>query len=161
MADVRGAAAVHAESPLSADAALLMEELSATLARITGDSGQSSFDAQDVTGDGACFAIARDAQGAALGCGALRPLQEGVAEIKRMYARPGTRGVGSAVLAFLEQEARRLGYRAVWLSTRRVNGAAVAFYHKRGYQVIAGYGKYLGNPVSVCFAKRLDRYAAL
>ena len=146
---------LQAEDPAARDAILLMEELSTALEAITGDGGKSSFDADDVRGPAACFVVARDGAGRALGCGAFRPLQPGVAEIKRMYARHGTSGVGSAVLRFLEAEAAALGYQALWLETRLVNRRAVDFYTARGYTRIANYGKYIGNPLAVCFEKNL------
>ena len=147
--------AVSAEEPDGADALALVAELSAVLTAITGASGQASFDVSDVRGPRACFALARDAQGRALGCGALRPLGEDTGEVKRMFARPGTRGVGSAVLRFLEGEATRCGYAALRLSTRLVNQRAVAFYERHGYRRIPGYGRYAGSEVSVCFEKLL------
>ncbi|NYE58926.1 ribosomal protein S18 acetylase RimI-like enzyme [Duganella sp. 1224] len=143
------------EDPAAPESALLMAELSTALEAITGDSGRTSFDVDDVRGPMACFVVARSASGAALGCGAFRPLQPGVAEIKRMYARHGTQGVGSAVLRYLEDEALALGYQAIWLETRLVNRRAVDFYEARGYQRIANYGKYIGNPLAVCFEKQL------
>jgi GNAT superfamily N-acetyltransferase len=146
---------IGAEDPGTPDAAALIEELSAALEVITGDSGKSSFDADDVRGSGALFAVARDADGLAVGCGAIRPLSGGVAELKRMYARPGNRGAGSALLAFLEVQAAALEYRAVWLSTRAVNTRAVGFYRARGYLAIPNYGKYTGRTDSVCLAKPL------
>ena len=150
-----GRIVVAQEDPLSADADTLMDELSATLALITGDSGRNSFDVADVQGDAACFAIARNRMGIAVGCGAFRPLAEGVAEIKRMLARPGNPGTGTAVLAFLEQQARELGYRALWLETRLVNSNAVQFYESRGYSRRENYGKYKGNAQAVCMEKNL------
>ncbi|KQV80458.1 acetyltransferase [Massilia sp. Root351] len=157
---MRGVAArpqvrVQPADPGSADALLLVAELSAVLAAITGDSGQSSFDVDDVRGPRACFALARSVQGTALGCGAFRPLEQGIAEVKRMYARPGHGGVGSAVLAYLEKQAAALGYQALRLSTRRVNTRAVAFYEARGYRVISNFGRYAAKPESVCFEKQL------
>jgi GNAT superfamily N-acetyltransferase len=146
---------ISSEDPGAADAVALMAELSTVLAAITGDSGNASFDANDVRGPAACFAVARDGAGRALGCGALRPLQPGVAEIKRMYARHGSAGVGSAVLGFLEGQAVALGYQALWLETRLVNRRAVDFYQRHGYRRIANYGKYIGNPLAVCFEKQL------
>ncbi|MEK7737226.1 MAG: GNAT family N-acetyltransferase, partial [Pseudomonadota bacterium] len=74
---------------------------------------------------------------------------------KRMYARPDTSGVGSAVLAYLEAEAKSIGYSALWLETRLVNRRAVAFYERRGYTRIENFGKYAGNPKAVCLGKRL------
>ena len=149
------AVTVRAEDPSGADALALMCELSDALAAITGDGGQASFDVSDVIGPRACFALARDAHGRALGCGALRPMDIDAAEIKRMFARPGTRGVGSAVLRFLEGEAAKRGYLALRLSTRHVNERAVAFYERHGYRRIPGYGRYAGSQVSACFEKVL------
>ena len=151
------APSVGAEDPSGADALALVAELSAALTAITGASGQASFDVSDVIGPRACFAVARDAHGRALGCGALRPLDADTGEIKRMFARPGTRGVGAAVLRFLEGEAARCGYVALRLSTRHVNARAVTFYERHGYRRIPGYGRYAGSEVSVCFEKVLPR----
>lgn len=143
------------EDPESDTALLLIEELSATLTQITGDGGKSSFVASDVRVERACFVLARNSQGEALGCGALRPMDKELAEIKRMYARPGTRGVGLAILAHLEAEAQVLGYHGVRLETRRVNQRAIEFYLRHGYQRIDNFGKYIGRPEAVCFEKAL------
>ncbi|MGJ4996648.1 GNAT family N-acetyltransferase [Bradyrhizobium sp. HKCCYLR20261] len=150
---------ISPEDPASADAAALIADLSAALARITGDSGRSSFDPDDVRGPRACFVIARDGSGQAVGCGALRPIDAGIAEVKRMYARPGTRGVGAAILSHLETAAAGFGYDAIWLETRHVNARAVSFYERHGYGRIPNYGRYVGRPEAVCFEKRLWRPA--
>jgi GNAT superfamily N-acetyltransferase len=146
---------IAAEDPAGGDAVQLIEELNSALERITGDSGRTLFSPDDVRGPAARFAVARDAQGRALGCGAFRPLAEGVAEVKRMYAREGSRGVGSAILAWLEAEARALGYRVLRLETRVVNGRAVNFYLLRGYARISNFGHYAGNEAAACFEKQL------
>lgn len=134
----------------------LMAELSGVLQAITGSSGAASFDVNDVRVDGARFVVARTADGEPVGCGAFRPFANGVAEIKRMYARPGHRGVGSAILAYLEREAIALGYAALCLETRLINQRAVSFYEARQYQRIPNYGKYVDNPLAACFYKPLD-----
>jgi ribosomal protein S18 acetylase RimI-like enzyme len=141
--------------PEHADARVLLDELSAALQAITGDSGRSGFVADDVRGPRSRFVVARDADGHAIGCGALRPLQDGVAELKRMYAKTDGRGTGAAVLAHLEAAARELGYRAVWLETRAVNTRAVAFYERHGYRRIDNFGRYAGNAAALCFGKEL------
>lgn len=146
---------IDREDPEGADARALVDELSGALERITGASGRASSDLATLRGEGACFAVARDAQGRAVGCGAYRELQPGVAEIKRMYARPGTRGVGRALLAFLEAQARSAGYAHAWLETRRVNAHAVGFYERHGYVPIENYGRYVGNDAAVCLGKAL------
>lgn len=146
---------VALEDPAGADAQALVAELSAVLETLTGATGQASFDPADVRGERAGFALARDAQGRALGCGALRPITDDCAELKRMFARPGTRGVGAALLQFLERQAAGWGYAVLRLSTRRINQRAVAFYLRHGYRPIAGYGRYAGSDVSLCFEKRI------
>lgn len=137
------------------DAVALMDALTRTLVGITGEGGAGTFDVAEVCGPGGAFVVARSADGEPLGCGAIRPLSNGVAEVKRMYARPGTRGVGSAVLAFLEARARSLGHHALWLETRGVNTAAVAFYTRQGYRLIDNYGRYAGRAECVCLGKNL------
>ncbi|KQQ88515.1 GNAT family N-acetyltransferase [Massilia sp. Leaf139] len=141
--------------PDSLDARALIAELDAALAAICGDSGAGSFDPADVRGPGSVFLVARDAQGSAVGCGALRPLAPGVAELKRMYARPGS-GAGPCLLAALEAQAAAFGYRELWLSTRRVNLRALGFYERGAYAPIAAYGQYAGRAESACLGKRLD-----
>ena len=140
--------------PGTPDALALLAELSAALAALTGDSGNASFDAADVRGPRACFMLAY-ANGAAVGCGALRPLSLDVAELKRMYARPGSAGVGRALLAHLEARASELGYSELWLETRKVNARAVRFYERHGYRRIDNYGRYVGVDAAICFGKAL------
>lgn len=144
---------IRAEDPGSADAVALIDELSAVLAAITGDNGRSSFAIDDVRAAGACFAVARNADGHAVGCGALRPLADGIAELKRMFARADVPGTGSALLAFLEAAAAAQGYSAIWLATRKVNATAVRFYLSRGYAPIENYGKYVGQAGAICMGK--------
>ena len=156
---------VSACDPESADARALVADLSAALAGITGDSGAASFAAADARVARSLFVVARGDDGALLGCGALRPLDgdvgdavgQNVGEIKRMYARLGTRGVGAALLAHLEREAAVFGYRKLWLETRRVNTRAVAFYLTHGYIEIPNYGKYVGRLEAICFGKHLAK----
>lgn len=148
---------VARSDPDSVEARLLLAELDAALTAITGDSGASSFDARDVRGPRALFLVARGSDGALLGCGALRPLEgedRDTAELKRMYARPGS-GAGRQLLAALEAHATALGYREVRLSTRRLNLRAVDFYRRHGYAEAPAWGNYIGNAASVCLGRTL------
>lgn len=77
---------VAVEDPDTPDVAILLNELSDTLKTIKGSSGTASFDPNDVRVENARFVVARDGDGNAMGCGAFRPLETGVAEIKRMYS---------------------------------------------------------------------------
>lgn len=141
--------------PEHEDAKQLLLALSSTLAEITGDSGRQSFDPNDVRTPRARFVLARDVNGHAIACGAFRPLHANIAELKRMYAKLGNKGAGSAVLAHLENEAREIGYTELWLETRRVNARAVQFYLKHGYQEIPNFGKYIGIKSAICMSKQL------
>ena len=145
--------------PDSAEARLLLNELDAALAAITGDSGASSFDAADVQGERAVFMLARSLEGEVLGCGALRPLESDVAELKRMFARPGS-GAGAQLLKALEAHAGALGYRELRLSTRRVNARAVDFYRRHGYGEVAAWRKYAGRLESICLGRALVKRCA-
>ncbi|MFZ6638104.1 GNAT family N-acetyltransferase [Undibacterium sp. TC4M20W] len=147
---------VAASDPALPEAAVLLDELSDRLAAITGSSGRSSFDAEDVRVPGALFVLARSADGKAVGCGAFRPMGEGVAEVKRMYAQVA--GAGLAVLTHLEAAAKEYGYLKLRLETRLINQRAVAFYEKHGYYRIPNFGKYVGKAEAVCFEKEIKKH---
>jgi ribosomal protein S18 acetylase RimI-like enzyme len=146
---------IKAEDPHSPDAVQLMNELSMCLYSITGDGGQSSFHVEDVCGPRSLFAIARNLKADAIGCGAFRPMDEKTAEVKRMYVRERSSGVGSMLLSFLERQAAQMGYETLRLETRLVNQGAVSFYERNGYRRIPNYGRYQGRPEAVCFEKAL------
>lgn len=146
---------ISEEDPETPDAIALIEELSQMLQSVTGRSGRASFDPDDVRAPRSAFAIARSDSGEALGCGAIRPMNETTAEVKRMYARSRSKGVGGDMLRFLEQKAREFGYHKLWLETGVENSRAVAFYERNGYVRIPNFGVYAGRDDSVCFEKNL------
>ena len=141
--------------PNTQDAINLMEELSKNLEFITGDSGKNSFNSNDVCVPRSLFVIAYNENGEAIGCGAIRPINEYVAEVKRMFAKTKAIGVGSEILQHLENQAQKLGYSALWVETRLINKRAVSFYEKKGYHRISNYGKYVNKPEAVCFEKNI------
>jgi len=138
----------------SAAAQILLDELSDELAGITGSSGREQFDYADIDNPRALFVVARAGQ-IDLACGALRERSNDTAEIKRLYAREKSRGIGGSILHYLEEAAVEYGYSRIVLETRICNTRAVAFYLKNGYKIIENYGKYIGVQEAVCFEKIL------
>jgi ribosomal protein S18 acetylase RimI-like enzyme len=65
-----------------------------------------------------------------VGVGTLKPVDDAIAEIKRVYVRPAARGlgVGRAILTRLLQEARAARYATVRLETLRFMTTAQAMY---------------------------------
>lgn len=113
----------------------------------------SAPSAEDIT----VFLVARNREGTAVACGALRRLDARSAEIKRMFVLPGHRGSGAAtaVLRSLEAEAIRLGLTELKLETGTAQPDAIRFYEREGYRLIENFGPYAGAPLSVCYARLL------
>lgn len=93
--------------------------------------------------------------GQAFGIGAMRPLPDGSAEMKRMYVRPAARGLGGgrALAAALIAAAYAGGYRCMRLDTQRDFTAAVALYRSLGFIETARYND---NPLPGALFMALD-----
>lgn len=127
------------EDARSRDAVTLIDELSAELGALyrLPDGGRAGFEPKDVEVPRAAFVVAR-IDGVPAGCGALRPLEDGSVEVKRMYTRTAfrRRGVAQAILAELERLAVEFGYPAVKLQTGPLQPEAAALYERSGYRRI-------------------------
>jgi GNAT superfamily N-acetyltransferase len=72
----------------------------------------------------------------AAGCVALRPIEEGACELKRMYVRPKYRGqgLGKALGQATIAEARQIGYRLIRLDTADFLSTARWIYSSLGFR---------------------------
>lgn len=133
--------------------------LNAELAATFPEPGANHFSisaAQVAVGDGA-FVIAY-LDDVAVGCGAVRRLDKGTAELKRMYVDPAVRGrgIGRALVEALEREARLLSVTKIVLETGTRLAPAIKMYEGMGYTRIPLFGEYLSSPdTSLCFGKTL------
>ncbi len=148
--------AIVPEPPDSATAAALLASYRGELAErfpggFTPPPGWAAAASQLVPPNGA-FLVVRSA-GEPLGCGGVRVLESGVAELKHMWVSPllRGRGVGRRLLAALEAEARALGCATVRLDTSPFLPEAIALYRSLGYTEIPRYND---NPLDAIWMER-------
>lgn len=121
-----------------------------------GGPDETTVDAREFDPPGGAFMVMRvDALPA--GCAGLRKHDAEQVEVKRMFVRRAFRGQGHSrlLLAWVEDEARRLGYRRILLESGLQQPEAMGLYESSGYATIPGFGFYANSPENRCYAKTL------
>jgi ribosomal protein S18 acetylase RimI-like enzyme len=93
------------------------------------------------------------------GCVALRRLDQGICEMKRLYVRPAfrSRGVGRVLTEEITRQAGTAGYRCMRLDTLPTMVSALTLYRQLGFREIPPYGS---NPAdgALFLELQLDRF---
>jgi GNAT superfamily N-acetyltransferase len=109
----------------------------------------------DMSPPAGSFVVIYD-EGKPVAGGGLKRVEDGVAELKRMYVAPAARGrgLGRQLLEALEDAARELGYARVRLDFGARQPAAQAMYERSGYHAIDDYN---GNPQAAFWREKVLR----
>ena len=97
----------------------------------------------------------------AVGVGCLKKLEEGVAELQRMYVSPQSRGkgIGRAIANRLINDARSIGYRKLRLESLDFLREAHSLYRSLGFHDIEPYAD--NSMEAYQQAEQMDRYYSI
>lgn len=111
--------------------------------------------------DDAKYWVIENEEGEAVGGGGFYPtegLPEGMAEIVKLYFSPALRGkgYGRKMLSLIENEARAMGYRLLYIESFPEFAKAVSLYEKTGFRHISHALGNSGHPaVTVWMTKEI------
>lgn len=93
-----------------------------------------------------CIILAKE-DNQVMGCIALKPIGEGVCEMKRLYVRPAARGkgLGNQLVEELIDFAQKVGYKTMKLDTIASLKEAIKLYRSKGF---VETNAYVYNPLS-------------
>ena len=151
---------VALESPRQPDVMALIEALDSFHEGLYPPEANHHLDIDALCAPDIRFMVARR-QGEVLGIGALwLRKNEGFGEIKRMFVRAETRGLGLGhkLLASVEALARQHGIKWLLLETGSLNIGAMKLYERAGFVKRGPFAGYPDHPASVFMEKALTYY---
>lgn len=150
---------VSVETPLQDDVRDLVEALNAHMLPLSPLEFQFKMTVEQMAEVNTTVFVARDENGKAVGCGALKMHDNGVGELKRMFTRPEVRGkrVGSLLVDAIVELARARGISRLVLETGTGPGfdGAWRLYENSGFVRCGVVLDYPDSEYSAFFEKRL------
>lgn len=149
---------VEQDDPFAPDVLLLLDEHLADMRATSPPESVHALEPAGLVGPEMIFFTARE-NGVLLGCGALKDLGGGEGEVKSMRTTAAARGKGvaSALLGRVIDEARGRGFSALRLETGIEDyfAAARSLYAKFGFEPCGPFANYTDDPNSVYLALAL------
>ena len=147
---------INFESANQPEVIALIAELDAYQDTLYPPESRHALDLASLTQPNVLFAVARDAAGQAMGCGAI-VLGPEFGELKRMFVSPTARGQGLAqrLLARLEAEAVARGCTLLTLESGPFQPEALGLYERCGFKRCGPFGGYADDPLSVFMHKAI------
>lgn len=158
------AVSIAIETPLQDEVKTLVTALDAHLAPLAPAEFNFGLDLDEMAADDTTVFVARNADGKAVGIGALKHIGQyeglNLGEIKRMFTDPDVRGqrIGSALLEAIQARALSLGIERLVLETGVGEGlaAAVRLYQNHGFTECGAVLDYPASHYSRFFEKKLS-----
>jgi putative acetyltransferase len=147
---------IVAESPATADARTLIEELDAYLIPLYPIEDHYGYSSEQLLEEAVAFFVIRH-EGMAAGCGGIKLVGTAYGEIKRMYVRPPFRGLGLGrrMLDHLAAYALQHGVQVLRLETGTYQPEARRLYERYGFHRIPPFGEYAEGPFHLFYEKHL------
>jgi putative acetyltransferase len=147
---------INTETPDQPEVRAMLDKLDAYCAALYPAESNHLLDIDALLAGDVLFLVARDIDGAAVGCAALAN-RGAYGEVKRMYVDEARRGLGTGkkLLEHLAMFARMSGLGELKLETGIHQPAAIALYERFGFTGCAPFGDYRPDPLSLFMEKRL------
>jgi len=147
---------INTESPNQPEVLSMLARLDAHCAALYPAESNHLMDLDSLMRGDVLFLVARDIDGAAVGCAALVN-RGGYGELKRMFVDEARRGLGTGrkLLEHVTMFAAMSGLQVLRLETGIHQPEAIALYERAGFARIEPFGEYRPDPLSLFMEKRL------
>ena len=147
---------IAVETPLQDDVRVLVAALNETTLKLTPAEHTHHMTVEQMAQADTTLFVAREG-GQAVAMGAIRRHGDGIAEVKRMYTLPSHqgRGLGRAIVARIEAQAREEGFSRLVLETGSNFDAAKRVYEICGFSECGPLLDYAPSDWTAFYEKRL------